>query len=170
MWLKTLNDLHRTEAESADRRISKFPPSEALIGRTEEPSVAAFWALALTSCLGGNEKHALATEKFAKGFGRLTWLVDDLSDLDKDIRDDRWSGLAIRLAMSAGDTHSIEQIVLEIADEAGQLIDDLYATAGSLHWEEGDEFSVADILWAYIWSWLGGDIQVNSPQVLRPHS
>lgn len=163
-WLQALKDIHRVEAESTDRRISKVTPHMTLIKHTEEPSVVAFWALAVTACMGESETHTRLIEKFAKSYGSLTWYADDFSDIEKDIHDDRWSGLAIRLALDAKKNGDIEKIVCELADKAGARVTTLYEVAGDQYWEERDTFSVADILWAYIWAWLGGETKVAEPQ------
>ena len=163
-WVQVLRDIHRVEAESFERRISKITPNEELIKHTEEPSIVAFWALAVTACLAEGEDAARIIEKFAKGYGRLTWYADDASDIEKDIGDDRWSGLAIRLALDAKDNRDIESIALNLADEAGRIVTMLYEVAGNMYWHPDDKFTLADILWAYIWAWLGGSYEQSADQ------
>jgi hypothetical protein len=158
-WLNALCDLHRVEAESVDRRISKVHPSKELITHAAAPSIAAFWGLAVSACLAESEATVRSIEQFAKDYGRLTWYADDASDIEKDIKADVWSGLALRLSMEAKSQKDIERVVFSLADEAGQIVTGLYSTAGQFHWEAEDRFSLADILWAYIWAWIGGQPQ-----------
>lgn len=162
-WLSALRELHRVEAESVDRRMSKVTPSKELIMRAEAPSTAAFWGLGVTACLGDGESAARRVETFAKDYGRLTWFADDASDIEKDIKDEIWSGLAIKLTLEAKNNSDVERVIRGTGDEAGKIITNLYENCSSSYWSPGDNFSLADILWAYIWAWVGGQHQALAP-------
>lgn len=155
-WLDALRKLHSAETESVDRRISRSAPSKALIEHAQVPSVSAFWGLAVSACLGEGEEAARRVEKFARDHGRLTWFADDASDIEKDIKADIWSGLALRIALDAENRNDIENVILGVSGEAGRIVADLYANVGDMYWDSRDSFSVADVLWAYIWAWVGG--------------
>jgi hypothetical protein len=178
-WLDALCELHRVEAESVDRRISKVLPNRELIKHAEAPSIAAFRGLGVTACLAEGEATARRIENFAKDYGQLTWYADDVSDIEKDIKDDIWSGLAIRLVMEAKDSNDIQRVVLKAADEAGGVVTTLYEKLNQAYWNPQDSFSLADVLWAYIWAWLGGQphqpmdraaIQRSIQAETRPHT
>ncbi len=155
-WLEALRELYRVEHESVERRISKVKPSEALIRHAERPSSDGFWGLGVTACLGEGEVAARRIEKFARDFGRLTWYVDDAADIEKDIRADIWSGLAIRLALHAMTQKQAEEVAQQQAEDAGAIIKNICQALGDARWQPEDTFTLADMLWAHLWSWLGG--------------
>ena len=166
-WLSALRELHRVEMASVDRRISQVPPSQELAQKAEGPSSDGFWGLGVSACLGLSEAAARRIEPFARDFGRLTWYVDDAADIEKDIAADIWSGLAIRLAMSdAAAPPSVDQVVMAQAQDAGKLVEEMVAQLGEQRWEAGDKFTLAQMLWAHLWGWLGG-VAASAPPMQR---
>lgn len=160
-WLDALQTMHRVETESTDRRMNVVQPSKELIDAAAQPSLQAFWVLAISACLGLGDEAAQKIKSFALDYGRLTWLVDDVMDLPVDIKNGIWSGLAVRLSLETQDQQQADKLVQEVAQDCVQLMTQLYDELGDVRWQDDDPFSLADILWAYLWAWLGGQYEDN---------
>ena len=156
LWCDALKTMHYYERESLNRRISLLKPDKEVLFNAEQPSLYLYWVQAISACLGEGVEAAGKVETFARDYGRLTWLVDDISDYQIDLDDDIWTGLSLRLATEANTPDEAEAVVLSMAQECVELIEKTYAALGDMRWQENDPFTLADVLWAYIWVWLGG--------------
>ena len=163
-WLAALQKMHAAENNSITWKLSTMPPSMDLIARTEKTSTSAFWAGAVSACLGESNDAALRLKDFSRNYARLTWVVDDVMDLETDFNQDLWNGFAVRLALEAHNQADAEKVIDDLSVECCEIVVALNQQLGQAYWQTGDAFSLADILWAYIWTWLGGDYsqhQVN---------
>lgn len=160
-WLDALKRMHRSQGDSAAWRMSRMSPSAELIEEVETPGTYAYWVIALSTCLGMDESAVRKMEDFAKKFTRLLRLTDGITDIDLDVQKDTWSGLTVRLALEAATQAQADALVEAVADECVTLLRTTSKMVEGLHWQSGDEFSLADILWAYIWVSLGGNFEVK---------
>lgn len=157
-WSDALRSVHEAERLSVTWKISQVPVSRAMIEQSETPGLHAYWMIALVACLGVGEEGVKKMEPFARRFIRFMRQVDSVVDIEDDIRNDAWGGMVARIALEARDQDDADRIVTETADECAQLLQDLRDTVSHIFWEPGDAFSLADILWAYVWTWAGGQI------------
>lgn len=157
-WCEELQRMHRVEAESVDRRMHIVEPQQQVVEAAIEPSLSAFRVLAISACLERSQFDNPVIEKFAKDYATLTWLVDDVSDLQEDLQEGIWSGLLVKLALAGLDAEKTELVLDEVMSEAVELVASLCELLKDEKWELEDEFSLADILWYVIWSWCGGMI------------
>lgn len=167
-WFQTLARMHQAESASVGFKMSSVIPNAALIEQTEMPGTYAFHAIAQSVCLGLDETSARKMEPFASNYTRLTRLVDGVADLKDDLRKGSWSGLTVRLALEAGDQAAAERIVMDTADECADLLTASLHRLPEMHWQAGDSFTLADILWAYVWTWAGGEVAGLDGQVVIP--
>jgi len=158
LWYASLVRMHAAESASLNLRISKVPPTKALIEDSEAPGTASSWIVGLSACLGLNEAAVAQMEPFARNLNRLTRLVDSVVDVDDDIKQDLWGGLAVRLALNAKDQASADRIMMSVAEECVALLIELAeGPASQLKLQAGDPFTLMDVLWAYLWSGAGGE-------------
>ena len=155
LWCATLCEMHAGETRSAERRISKIEPGLAILEQTRELTESGFKALALTASLSQGHAAAQSVAEFGRAYGRLSWFVDDVTDLDKDRAADIWNGLAVRVMLEAKTQAGIAKVVKAAADEAGDILAQVYADQNEV-WMPGDTFSLADYLWGGLWGWLDG--------------
>lgn len=135
--------------------------------KTRKLTEDGYWGLALSACLAGNEKAASSAHEFSGIWSHLAWLTDDVTDLDHDAQSDIWSGLLIRFALESESDVDVDSITQRVADEAGDLLGRIYASTGHLRWQNDDKFTLAELFWADIWSWLGGMSETVSTQQLK---
>lgn len=167
IWYEVLCAMHAGERDSAQRRISTVAPNPDLMKKTRKLTADGYWGLALSACLAGNEKTASSAREFSGVWSHLAWLTDDVTDLDRDARSDIWSGLLIRFALESKSGEDVDSVTQRVADEAGDLLGRIYASTGHLRWQSNDDFTLADLFWADIWSWLGGISAPVSVQQLK---
>jgi len=164
LWLQSLVRMHAAEAASASLKISTVTPTTALIESSESPGTYSFWIVGLSACLGLDTVAIRSMEPFANGLTRLTRLIDSIVDVDEDIRQDLWGGLAVRLALDATDQAAADRIVMEVIEECVLLLQALAnGPAATLTWKPEDPFTLVDIFWAYLWNWAGGPTPGWSP-------
>lgn len=157
-WHSALARMHAAESASLVMKISKVPPSPALIEESEAPGNYSSWVVGLSACLGLDESVIRDVESFANDVTRLTRLVDCVVDVADDIQQDQWGGLAARLALGAVDQESADRIVSDVANECTLLLRKLAAgPASKLVWAENDSFTLMDVIWCYVWCWAGGE-------------
>lgn len=159
VWCEELKRMHRVEAESVDRCMSSVTPDKSLIEHAVQPSLSAFRVLAISATLEQNAFKHDAVEDFARSYATLSWLVDDVSDLQKDIQNDIWSGLAVRLISEVDDAHDVDSLIEAIAEQASSILLSMHASLKDARWQADDDFSLADVLWYVIWSWCGGAVK-----------
>jgi hypothetical protein len=157
LWRDALLQMHAAQSASVGWRISTVPASPAMIEQSETPGTYSYWIIAMSACLGLNEGAIRLMEADARKYIRLTRLVDGVVDVEDDIKNDLWGGLAARLALEAKDQSHADQIVMQVADECVQLLGVLNGKLAQTYWRLGDAFSLADILWVLVWSWAGGN-------------
>ncbi|MCK7581373.1 MAG: hypothetical protein MZV65_40905 [Chromatiales bacterium] len=116
----------------------------------------AYWMIAVVACLDAGDEGLRRMEPFARRLVRFMRLVDTVVDIEDDIRNDLWGGAVARIALEARDQQDADRIVREITEECAQLLSVLQGEVAGLFWEPGDAFSLADILWAYVWTGAGG--------------
>lgn len=156
IWLEALLHAHLSESASADRKMSACQPSPEMVENCAVPSVAGAWEIAVSCCLAESVDCISSTKPFAEMYGMLTWMVDDVSDIRADISNDIWNGLSARLALAGAEAEKQQLVLLDYESRCTAAIHELYQMVSRFKWDENDEFSLADILWAYIWAWLGG--------------
>ncbi len=156
-----LRRTYEAEQASLQRKMAVTGPTQDLIKQAEETSTFGFQALAVIACLGEGKPAWQKVERFAHDFGRLTWLVDDVSDIEQDKRKGVWSGLAVRLALEAKSPADVERMVRVDTEECGRIITEIAPQLRDVYCRPGDPYSLMDVLWAYIWVWLGGDPQAS---------
>lgn len=159
-WCETLCEMHSGETRSAERRISKVQASMDILEQSRSLTEAGFRGLALTACLSQGDAAAQSIVEFGSAYGRLSWFVDDVTDLDTDSANDIWNGLAVRIVLEAGTKAGISKVVNAAADEAGEILALVYRELNET-WVPGDAFTLADYLWASLWAWMGG-LEVGS--------
>ena len=157
-WSNALRQVHDAERQSVSWRISKVPPTAAMIEQSETPGVYAYWMIAVVACLDAGDAGLRRMEPFARRLIRFMRLVDTVVDIEDDIRNDLWGGAVARIALEAHNQQDADRIVREITEECVQLLDVLQGEVASLYWDAGDAFSLADILWAFVWTGAGGQI------------
>jgi hypothetical protein len=164
-WSEELKRMHRVEAESVDRRISSVEPDASIAEHALQPSLSAFRVLAMSASLEQPAFQNASLEQFAEAYATLSWLVDDVSDIQKDLDADIWSGLAVRLATEAEDQSAADRLIDSIADDASAYLCQMHELLKDCKWQAEDAFSIADVLWYVIWAWCGGVTEARASAV-----
>ncbi len=158
LWHESLQQMHDAERASLGWRISKVPPTPEMVDLVETPGSYSYWAVALSACLGLDKSAIEKMEALAKQYIRLTRLLDSVIDVGDDIKNDIWGGMTVRLALEANTQADADRLVMETAEECAQIWQSLEKTFAAYQWHPDDPFTLADVLWAYLWTWAGGEV------------
>lgn len=158
MWVDALIEMHQAEADSVRYRMTGTPPGQEMITLADMPRKTAFWAMALGACLGMDEQAISAMSPFVRDYANLVAEVDGAVNVAVDIRKQVWSGFAAKLALNAHNQKDADRILDDTVNECVSLLVSIPESLDSCYWQAGDAFSLKDILWAYVWTWSGGEV------------
>lgn len=156
VWLEALLQAHQAESVSMDRKMSACMPTPEMVVDCAQPSVSGAWAIAVSSCLAEPVSDIFSVRPFAELYGSLTWKVDDVADVQKDVSNDIWNGFCASVALAEAAGLERESVFSDYEARSAEEVRELYRMLSRFRWVERDSFSMADVLWAYLWTWLGG--------------
>lgn len=151
-WHDDLLKMHDSERASRGWKISKVAPTPELIVLVETPGSYSQWIVGLTSCLGFDLDPVNKIQEIATKYIHLSRLLDSVVDIEDDIKNDQWGGMTVRLALEGNSQADVERIILETAEECIQLWQDVEKQFSQYKRHPEDNFTLADILWAYLYS------------------
>ena len=90
---------------------------------------------------------------------RLSRLLDSVVDVEEEVNNDLWGGMGVRLALEANTQKEADAIIQQAAAECAGSWLSLEPSFAAYKWHRDDEFTLADVLWAYLWTWAGGQVE-----------
>lgn len=158
LWHESLQKMHEAERASLGWRVSRVSPTPDMAELVETPGSYSHWVVAISSCLDGDLSSIQRMEGPARKYIRLARLIDSVVDIEDDIKNDLWGGMTVRLALEANSQSDVDRLVMESADECVQLWQSLEKTFSQYKLQPSEPFTLADILWAYLWTSAGGEV------------